>query len=146
ADSATDARKDIECDRGAVVAGLMHCAAECGLALGFIVLLDELTDLVNDGDGVEIAFALRVAPGEETVAAEDNAVAAGILLDSAFQHHSQLKSRSLPGKPDELVAELLVELLHLLLAIRGRGERDGPVRMQMVDVRSGQVAVQGGVD
>src|SRR6185312_10225595 len=92
ADGAANAGKDIESDGGAIVAGLVHGAAKSRLAFGFIVLLDELTDLINDGDGVQVALALGVAPGEEAVAAKNNAVAAGVLLDRALEHHGQLKS------------------------------------------------------
>ena len=107
---------------------------------------DELADLVDDGDGVEVALALRVAPGEEAVAAEDDAVAAGCFRDSLAQHHAELEAGALPGEPGELVAELFVEFLHALLAVGGGGESDGPVGVQVIDVREGKEAVQRRVD
>jgi hypothetical protein len=79
--------------------------------------LDELTELVNDSDGIEIRFALGVAPGEETVATQHHAIAARNLLHCAIEHHGQLKTRPLPREPHHLVAELLVELIHFFFAI-----------------------------
>ena len=58
-------------------------AAEARVALGDSVAMNELADLVDDGEGVQIALALRLAPGEEAVAAEHDAVAAGILAYDA---------------------------------------------------------------
>ena len=54
-------------------------AAEADCALCFAVARDELADLVDDGEGVQVALALRLAPGEEAVAAQHDAVAAGIV-------------------------------------------------------------------
>ena len=84
----------------------MPGAAEGLVAWRLGVAGDELAELVDDGDGVEVALALGVAPGEEAVAAEHDAVAAGGLRDDAAQHHAQLKAGALPGQPGELVAEL----------------------------------------
>src|SRR5437879_2419532 len=42
--------------------------------------------------------------------------------------------------------EAFIELAHLLGAIRRRGECDTPVRMQMIDMRKRQKAMQGRVD
>src|SRR2546421_8564410 len=42
--------------------------------------------------------------------------------------------------------EAFVELAHLLGAIRRRGKRDSPVRMQMIDMRKRQKAMQRRVD
>src|SRR6266705_4064801 len=42
--------------------------------------------------------------------------------------------------------ETFIELAHLLDAIRRRGKRDSPVRMQMIDMRKRQKAMQRRVD
>ncbi len=74
--------------------------------------------------------------------AEDNAVAAGIVLDGAPQHHRQLKARPLPRNPHQPMAELRIELLHALAPIGGSGESDAPVRVKMIDVSKRQEAMQ----
>src|ERR1700744_899310 len=94
----------------AVVAYGGLCAAEALVVRACRMALDELTDLVDDGDRVQVAVALRVAPGEEAMAAEDHTVAVGSLRDDFAEHHAELEAGALPGKPGELVAELCVEL------------------------------------
>ena len=110
------------------------------VALG--VARDELSDLVDDGEGVDVALALRLAPGEEAVAAEHDAVAAGIVADRLAHHQAELKAGALPGNPDQVMAELAVELLHFGLAVGGGGQGDAPVGVEMVDVGEGKKAVQ----
>src|SRR5215469_13799219 len=130
----------------AILAGRGLRAAEALVVAARAMALDELADLIDDRDGVEVALALRVAPGKETMAAEDDAIAAGRLADDLAEHHAELKARALPGQPGELVAKLRVEFVHALLAV-GRGrEGDRPVRMQVIDVREGKKAVQRRVD
>jgi len=146
ANSTPDSREYFEREIGTIVAGLMQCAAERFHSFSGRMPLDELSNLVDDGDGIEVALALRIAPREQTMTAEDDAVAAGILLDRPLQHHGQLKTRPLPGYPGELMAEFLVELLHLLPPVGGSGECDGPVGVEVVDVIEGQKAVERGVD
>src|SRR5215469_13502381 len=108
--------------------------------------LEELAELVDDGDGVQVALALRVTPCEEAMAAKHDAVAAGRLGDDLAQHHAELKAGTLPGKPRELVTKLCVELIHALLAVGGGCQRDRPIRVQMIDVREGKETVQRRVD
>ena len=61
------------------------------------VALDELADLVDEGDGVPVALWLRVTPGEEAVAAQDDAVASGSVLHDRAEHHPELEAGALPG-------------------------------------------------
>ncbi len=63
--------------RDSGLAAFDAAAAEVLVAGGFGVAGDELAELVDDGDGGKVALTLRLAPGEEAVAAEDDAVAAG---------------------------------------------------------------------
>ena len=70
----------------------------------------------------------------------------GFSLDGALHHHGQLKAGALPGNPDQGVAELAIELVHLGFAVGGGGEGDAPVGMEVVDVGKGQKAVQRRVD
>jgi len=44
----------------------------------FDVIQYELPQLVDDGDGVLVAFTLSIAPGEETVAAQNDPIAVGL--------------------------------------------------------------------
>ena len=110
------------------------------------VLLDELPHLIDGRDAADVALPLGLAPGEQAVAAEDDAVAAGVVLDRLAQHQRQLESRALPRHPDDLAAVLLVELLEPGLAVGAGRERDRPVGMQVIDVRKGQERVQRRVD
>ena len=105
-----------------------------------------MADAVDDAEGVEVALALGLAPGEEAVAAEDDAVAAGVFTDNAAHHQAQLEAGTLPWKPDEGVTEGAVELLHFGFAVGGGGQSDTPVGVEMIDVGKGQEAVQRRVD
>ena len=107
--------------------------------------LDELAELIDDRDRVEIALPLGVSPGEEAMAAEDDSIATR-RFHCTPQHHGQFKAGALPGHPDELVVELLVELFHLFPAVGGGRQCNAPVRMQMVHVRERKKAVQRSVD
>ena len=80
------------------------------------------------------------------MSAEDDAVAAGVVADGLAHHEAQLEAGTLPGQPDEGVAEGAVELLHFGLAVGGCGQGDAPVGMEMIDVGKGQEAVQRGVN
>ena len=53
----------------------------------FDVLGDELSDLVDDRDGIHVALTLRVSPCEKTVAAENDAVTVRRLLHGIAQHY-----------------------------------------------------------
>src|SRR5262249_43146784 len=55
-------------------------SAEKLVATLFDMAHNKLTDLVDDCQGACVAFALRAAPGEQTVSAEDNAIAVWRLL------------------------------------------------------------------
>ena len=107
------------------------------------VALDELANLVDDGEGVEVALALGVAPGEEAVAAQDDAVAAGVFLDGLAHHQAEFEAGALPGEPDQGVAELAVELLHFGLAVGGGGKGDTPVGVEVIDVGEGRKPCSG---
>src|SRR6185437_2549894 len=116
----------------------------------FDMVQNKLADLVDDGQGVKVAFALRATPGEQSVAAEDDAIAVWSLLDRVSQHHGQLKSGSLPRQPDQLVRKGAVELLHFVAAVGGRRQSDAPVRVQVIDVfvrqKPMQRSINGGRD
>src|ERR1035438_4172458 len=49
-----------------------------------LMLLNKLTHLVDGMEAVQIALALRRTPGEQTVAAKNDAVGPRILLNSVF--------------------------------------------------------------
>ena len=110
------------------------------------VILHELAHLIDGLDAAQICFVLRLAPREEPVTAENNAVAARRFADGLAQHEGQLEPWPLPGHPDDLAAVLLVELLELLLAVGAGRERDRPVGMQVIDVRKRQEGMERRVD
>src|SRR3954466_3378857 len=78
---------------------------------------DELAHLVDGTNAVQIALALRVAPSEQAVAAENQAFRAWIVLYRALQHKSKLKPGPLPWKQRDLSSELPVELFELCLPL-----------------------------
>src|SRR5215471_21669551 len=104
-------------------------------ARAFYMVQNELSELIDDGDGVLIAFARCRAPGEQPVAAQNDSVAARVQSHRLLQHHGQLKARPLPRQPDQPVCELAVKLLDLRGAVCRRSQRDSPVGMEMIDVR-----------
>src|SRR5665213_4403868 len=108
--------------------------------------LDKLSDLIGDSNGIEIALALRFAPGKQAVRSQHNAIATGVLLQSAPHHQAKLKSRPLPWNPNQRMAKFAIEFLHLAFAIARRGQRDTPVWMKMIDVRKGKKTMQRSVD
>ena len=121
-------------------------AAELRPAGALLVLVDELAHLLDGHQAAEVGLALRLAPREEAVAAENQAVGIRLRFDRAAEHQRQLEPGPLPRHPDDLAAVLLVELLDLLLAVGARGQRDRPVGMQVIDVVVRQKRVQRGVD
>jgi hypothetical protein len=60
------------------------------------VILHELAHLIDGLDAAEIRLLLRLAPREQTVSAEHDAVAPGRRLDSLPQHQRELESGPLP--------------------------------------------------
>src|SRR5215831_4218255 len=100
-----DAATKVRCNPGgeilAVSSSRERFATKAARALRRAVARDELADLVNEGDGVQVTLALRLAPGEQTVATEHDSVAAGICCDRTLHHHAKLKARALPGNPDQ---------------------------------------------
>ena len=126
-------------------------AAEDRRAAGYrgragAMLIDELTHLIDRADAVQVALTLRGAPGEQPVAAEDQSVCAGVVPDRRLDEQRELEPGPLPRHPDDAPAEPAIELFELLPAIGGCGERDGPVGMQVIDVRRGKERVQRRVD
>ena len=64
ADAATEIGCNLDGEGSAIGAGGNGFSAEANWALVEAVVMDELADLVNKRDGVEVALALGVAPGE----------------------------------------------------------------------------------
>ena len=110
------------------------------------VVLDELTEVIDDGDRVRIAFMLRIPPGEEPVSAEHDPIAASILVYGFSQHHRQLKTRTLPWQPNQFVSKIPIEFLHLVAAVRRRGQSDSPVRVEMIDMLEWKKTVERSVN
>ncbi len=110
------------------------------------MLRNELPELVDDCDRIQVAIALRFSPSEEPVTAEKDAIAIRCSIHGFTQHHGQLKTRPLPGQPNQLVRVRSIELFHFVAAIRRSGESDTPVRMQMIDMFKRKKRVQRSVN
>src|SRR5580765_1381578 len=110
------------------------------------MLLDELSHLIDRLNTVQIAFALRRAPGEKTMAPENQAFDGGIFFHRALDEKTEFKPGPLPGNPRDLASEFPVELLQLTFAVCARRQRNRPVRMQVIDVREGKKSMQRSVD
>ncbi len=78
------------------------------------MLRNELAHLVDRPQTVQITFALRVAPGEQAMAAQQHAIASRIVSNRLFKLQRELKPGPLPRQPYDLAPELLVELFQLL--------------------------------
>src|SRR5207302_9766825 len=63
-----------------------------------------------------------------------------------FDSQGKIESRTLPGNPDDLVAKYSVEFIEFTFAVGTCGQRDRPVRVQMVDLGIRQKGVEGCVD
>src|SRR3954465_10714013 len=108
--------------------------------------LNEFAHLINGVDAIQVAFALRHAPGEEAMTAKDQPFRSCGILHRSFDHEGQFESRTLPGNPDDSPIKLSIELFELALAIRTCCQRDRPVRMQVVHMQEGQECVQRSID
>src|SRR5262249_57925163 len=102
-------------------------AAEAG-PLPACVIVHERAHLIDGPDAVLIAVALRVAPREQPVTAEHDALAPGMIGDRRLQHHGELEPGTLPRHPDDAAAEAAVELLPRPPAPRARRGRRRPPR------------------
>ena len=69
-----------------------------------------------------------------------------MIHDSLSKHQRELEARTLPRQPRDVPSVPAVELVELLAAVRARGERDGPVGMQMIDVVEWKKRMQRRVD
>ena len=110
------------------------------------MLLDELAHLIDRLQAVRVALVLRGAPREQSVAAEQDAVASGVLHDGAAEHHAQLEARTLPRHPDDAPAVSRVQLVEFSAAVGARRQGNRPVRVQMIDVVERQERVQRRID
>ena len=142
ADAPTQKRCDLDRNFAAICARRKRLASEPRRSLRLPVTLDELANAIDHVQRVQIALALRLAPGKEPVPAQHDSVAARILLDDPLHHHRQLEAGTLPWQPHQRVAKLAIELFHLRFAVGTGRERDRPIGMQVIDVRKGQKSVQ----
>ena len=69
---------------------------------------------------IQVTVALRHAPREQSVAAEDKALGAGILFHRPFDHEREFKARPLPRDPNDLAPKFFIEQLQLALAMVGK--------------------------
>src|SRR5579872_1273255 len=121
---------------------------ESAKELGFLCLMlqDEFAHLIDGVNAIEVALALGVAPGEEAMTSENEAICRWILFNGAFNHERKFESGALPGKPCDIAVEFFVEFFQFALAVGAGSQCDGPVGMQMVDVREGKEGVKRSID
>jgi len=108
-------------------AGLHDLSAKPQISFASAVVGNELPQLIDDGERVEIAFALRIAPREQSVAAEYDAIAIRILFQGAL--HNRDKHRIVEDLGN--LAGVLVEIL--------RGANDVPLGRQCFIVFEGGI-------
>jgi hypothetical protein len=107
---------------------------------------DEFAHLLYRVNAVEVALALRRAPRKQAVTTEKDAVGPGIFSNSPLDEQGQFKARALPGDPNHLAAKFLVEFFQLALAIGARSQGDGPIRVEVVQVRKGEKGMKRSVN
>ena len=108
---------------------------------------DELAHLIDGRDAAQVALALRVAPREQAVAAEDDAVAARIARRPRGAASAPARSRAAATAPRRSGGRsCALNSSSFVRAVRARRERDRPVGMQVIDVVERQKRVQRRVD
>src|ERR1700676_4794028 len=80
------------------------------------------------------------------MAAENEAIAAWIVLHGILEQERQLKARSLPRYPRDLTPKLAIKLLQLRFSVGAGRQRDRPVGMQMVHMGKRKERVQRRID
>ena len=98
---------------------------------------------VDDPARVRLGLVARVAPRGDAVAAQDRADRVRVLPPDGRDVEAELEARSAPGDPHDLVTE---DRRRELGAVRGRGDRDAGVRVQVVHVRGVDQGVHRRVD
>ena len=137
-------RQDRRRDLLAVLAhGVARAAERRNLRL---VLQDERPEIVDDGQRVLVALARRPAPREQAVVRQDDALRLGVVRHRVLHHHRQLEARPPPGEPDERPVEPAVELGEPLPAVGAGGQRDRPIRVEVIDVVERKERVQRRID
>ena len=111
--------------------------------LGLAVLGDVRRGGVDDPERVLLGLGAGLAPGRDAVAAEDAADRLRVVRLDRGDVEAELEAGPAPRDPDDLVAE---DLLGQRLAVRGGGDGDAGVGVQVVDVRGVHQAVHRGVD
>ena len=99
--------------------------------------------LVDDAQRRGVAGPRVVAPGEEPVAFQHDALGLRVLGREVRQHQAELETRAAPRQPADLVA---VDSLCDLPAVARRRHGDHGVGMHVVDVAIRQVRVERRVD
>ena len=64
-----------------------------------LMLEDEFAHLIDGVNAVQIAFALRRSPGEQAVAAENQAFSTGIVFHGSAQSAAPVQSRDAATEP-----------------------------------------------
>src|SRR5215831_8585570 len=111
-----------------------------------LMLLDEFAHLVDGMNAVHVAFPLRHSPGKESMTSEHKAFHGGIVLNRSLDQKGQFKTWSLPGDPDDVASELLIELIQLSFTVCACRQGDGPIGVKMVDMGEGEKRMQRCVD
>src|SRR5665213_3188080 len=102
----TEKSHKLKAELGMIFTGAKLLAAKHRASLLPAVRGNELPQVIDCRNGVQIALALRVPPGEQAVSAQHDPVAGWILLHRALQHHCQFEAGPLPGHPCKVMMKL----------------------------------------
>ena len=107
------------------------------------VVLKPHSCLVDDPERGVVTLLRAVAPGEQPVAAQDDADIARILPRHFTELDAQIDAGPLPGQEADLAAK---DIPGELFGVVGGGYGDDRVRMDMIHMPVGYIAMQAGVD
>src|SRR5271170_2402769 len=139
-------RKDAPGNFFAILAHRMMLTAKNGTGPALGIAKHELANLIDDCNCVEVAFALCAAPCKQSMSSQHDAITAVMTFHRIFHHETQLKPRTLPGNPCEMMMKAAIEFLEAFESVSRGSQRDAPIRMKVVHMAKRKKSMQRGIN